>query len=343
MIVKKIKIQGFRNLIATSIEFSPGRNLIYGRNGAGKTSILEAIFFLGFGKSFLNAKRAEVANRNSREFQVRMLVEGAVAEHELACSFCRNRFSLLSDEKKINIVEANDIFHPVFFSSSNYNTYIESKPYTRKLVNRFIFGVNSLYISHILSYNKALKQKNHLLKKAKNFSGLTGWNRVLSETGAKIMDKRINFIDKLNREISFNFDSSLQIRYKPTVKLQEDLSPSRYYDELDKVQEIEIASRRSIKGPHLDHFEFLLDGENLKYNSSGEKKINLLKIYISFIELFKKEKNQYPVFLVDDYDTAIDTGNVDYLLEHYPDMQVIATSVNKNNQFDCLIELSKEN
>jgi DNA replication and repair protein RecF len=343
LIVKKIKIQGFRNLIDKSIEFSPGQNLIYGLNGAGKTSILEAIFFLGFGKSFLNAKRAEVLNRDSREFQVRMLVEDSITQHELACFFCGNRFSFMSDDKKISLMDANEIFHPVFFSSSNYDTYIQSKPFVRKLVDRFIFGVNSLYIHYILSYNKALKQKNHLLKKGKNFSGLTGWNRVLSDTGVKIMNNRINFVDKLNREIGSSFDSSLQIRYKPTMRLHKDLSVDQYFNELEKISEVEIAAHRCFKGPHLDHFEFLLNGENLKYNSSGEKKINLLKIYISFIELFKKEKKQYPVFLVDDYDTAIDSENVEFLLNHYPEMQVIATSVNKNSQFDCLIELFKEN
>lgn len=317
--------------------------MIYGLNGAGKTSILEAIFFLGFGKSFLNAKRAEVLNRHSREFRVRMLVKGSVVDHELSCYYGTNRFSLLCDEKKISLVEANQVFHPVFFSSSDYNSYIESKPYVRKLMDRFIFGVNSLYIHHILSYNKALKQKNHLLKKGKNFSGLTGWNRVLSDTGEKIMNNRINFIDKLNHEIDSNFNSSLQVLYKPTMALRQDFSSEDYFEELQKISEIEIAAHRSIKGPHLDHFEFQLEGKNLKYNSSGEKKINLLKIYISFIELFKKEKNQYPVFLVDDYDTAIDRENVDYLLDHYPDMQVIATSVNKNSRFDCSIELFKEN
>lgn len=343
MIVENIKIQNFRNLRDISLDFSPGRNLIFGSNGAGKTSILEAIFFLGFGKSFLNVKRSEVLNREADEFHIRMLVRGPLVENEVLGHFCRNRFKLASDNKQINIVEANEIFHPVFFSSSNYNLYIENKPYTRKLMDRFIFGVNSLYIHYILSYNKALKQKNHLLKKGKNVSGLTGWNRVLSDIGVKIMNDRMNFINKLNDEISLNFSSSLRVVYTPSIDSKSCVNAGYYYNELERIREYEIAARRSLKGPHLDHYEFQLMGENLKFNSSGEKKINLLKIYISFIEMFKKEKSQYPIFLVDDYDTAIDAENVEFLLEHYPEMQVIATSVNKNTQFDYVIELSKEN
>ncbi len=343
MIVEKIKINGFRNLIDTNIKFSPGKNLIYGLNGVGKSSVLEAIYFLGFGKSFLNVKRSEVLNRECNQFRIQIYVRGPLVENKLLCYFCNNRFKLYSDDKQITIVEANDIFHPVFFSSSNYNMYIENKPYTRRLVDRFIFGLNSLYIHYILSYNKALKQKNHLLKKGKNVSGLTGWNKVLSDIGVKIMINRMNFINKLNSEISSDFDSSLQIHYSPSIGSGCDVSSGFYYNELERIREFEISARRSLKGPHLDQFELHLTGENLKFNSSGEKKINLLKVYISFIEMYKKEKNQYPIFLVDDYDTAIDTENINYLLEHYPEMQVIATSVNKNNQFDYVIELSKEN
>ena len=96
-------------------------------------------------------------------------------------------------------------------------------------------------------------------------------------------------------------------------------------------------------GPHLDRFSLFLDEKNLRFYSSGEKKINLLMLYISFIMLYKKEKKEYPVFLIDDYDTAIDRENIDFLMNHYPDMQIIATSVNKNSDFDQLIELIKEN
>jgi recombinational DNA repair ATPase RecF len=66
-------------------------------------------------------------------------------------------------------------------------------------------------------------------------------------------------------------------------------------------------------------------------------------LYIAFIELFKRQKNEYPVFLVDDFDTAIDVENIDFLIKNYPELQVIATSVNKNNGFNRLIELRKEN
>jgi recombinational DNA repair ATPase RecF len=96
-------------------------------------------------------------------------------------------------------------------------------------------------------------------------------------------------------------------------------------------------------GPHRDGYEIMLDSKNLKFYSSGERKINLLKIYIAFIEFYRNEKGEPPIFLVDDYDTAIDDDNIAFLVDRYPDIQVIATSVNINKNFDNLIELNREN
>ena len=61
------------------------------------------------------------------------------------------------------------------------------------------------------------------------------------------------------------------------------------------------------------------------------------------MKFYRTVKNDYPLFLIDDYDTAIDSSNIKYLIENYPDMQVIATSVNKNTDFNHLIEIKKEN
>jgi DNA replication and repair protein RecF len=168
----------------------------------------------------------------------------------------------------------------------------------------------------------------------------------------KIINIKMKFSDMLNDEIKNKFDvkgeEDLGINYTPSFDIdinnkEKNISKNFFFEELERKKPSEILFKRSLIGPHLDHFEIHLNNKNLKYYSSGEKKINLLKIYIAFIELFKGIKNEYPVFLMDDFDTAIDDKNIDFLIKNYPDLQVIATSVNKNNRFDQLIELRKEN
>lgn len=362
MIIKNLKIIGFRNLRDLQVSFCKNKNLIHGLNGAGKTSILEAIFLPGFGKSFLNVKKSEIVNDNSKFFSTRLCAaDVGVASHILSETVPRHeneniisshyetikgKFTLLLNEKKSNIFEINRYLYPLLFSSSNYNLYIESRTQIRKLMDRFIFGIDSLYIHYLLSYNKALKQKNYLLKKKQNLDEIPSWNKILAEMSEKIVGTRIKFIEMLNTEIKNKFDRDLAIDYRPSfthISTTADISQGFFLSQLEKLRQSEIIQKRSLRGPHLDLFETRLNRKDLRFYSSGEKKINLLMLYIAFIQLFKRLKNEYPIFLVDDFDTAIDDRNIDFLIENYPDLQVIATSVNKNDRFDHLIELKKEN
>lgn len=276
------------------------------------------------------------------EFYVQMEVNGPSGKNTIAAHY-KNRFSLLTDDKKTNIFEINQHIFPVFFSSSDYNLYIQSKPYTRKMMDRFIFGTDPLYIRYLLSYNKALKQKNHLLKTTHNVSELRSWNKIISELAAKLVGAKMKFIEQLNLEVKNKFDNRLEICYEPSLNVEDGISDSLFYNQLEAVEQRELKAARSVTGPHRDGFQLTLRNKSLAIYSSGEKKIHLLMIFIAFIELFKKIKNRYPVFLVDDFDTAMDTGNINFLIDHYPKMQVIATSVNHYDGFDKLIELKKEN
>lgn len=342
MIIDTLKINGFRNISSEKYSFLKSTNLIHGNNGSGKTSILEAIFLMGFGKSFLNRKKSEMINHNCDEFHVQMEVSSMIGKNTIAAHY-KNRFSLLLDEKKTNIFEINQHIFPVFFSSSDYNLYIESKPYTRKIMDRFIFGTDPLYIRYLLSYNKALKQKNHLLKTTHNVSELRSWNKIISELAEKLVGTKMKFIEQLNLEVKEKFDNRLEIRYEPSFDIEYGIAEPLFFNQLEAVSKRELKAARAVVGPHRDGFQLVLEDKPLAIYSSGEKKIHLLMIFIAFIELFKKIKNRYPVFLVDDFDTTMDTGNINFLIDHYPDMQVIATSVNHYEGFQNLIELKKEN
>ena len=348
MIIEELKLNGFRNLKQCQVSFCKHKNLIHGNNGAGKTSILEAIFLLGYGKSFLNVKKSDILNDNSHQFTLHLSASNPYGRQNSISAIYKEKFSLFLNNKKSDIFEINNYFYPIIFSSSNYNLYIESITYIRKLLDRFIFGIDPLYIHYLLSYNRALKQKNYLLKTKQNIEEITSWNKIISEMSEKIVDIKKRFVDMLNNEITNKFDNDLGINYTPSFDIdtgshEKKISRMHFFKQLEKRKPSEIVYKRSLIGPHLDHFQVNLNNKNLKYYSSGEKKINLLKIYIAFIELFKGLKNEYPVFLMDDFDTAIDDKNIDFLIKSYPELQMIATSVNKKNGFDQFIELRKEN
>jgi DNA replication and repair protein RecF len=345
LLVKKLEINGFRNLKNFSIHFQEGKNLIFGVNGSGKTSIIEALFLLGFGKSFLSVSKRELVNFNASGFFLEAEMLNKSGENRLTAQMEKS-FSLQLNGEKSPLAQVSQYLYPLFFSHFNYSYHSDAIPYFRKVVDRFIFGLGSLYLQDVLRYNNILKQKNYLLKnlgKAINNSELNSWNTLLAETGCRIIKKRMTFIERLNQATAEIFGPDLKINYFPALLNVPSFSETSMLNDLDQIKNSEIKARRSLLGPQRDRFDVLVAGKKLQLSSSGEKKKYLIMVFVAFIELFRQARNDYPVFLIDDYDAAMDEQNLGYLLEHFPAIQLIATSVAKNEKFGNLFELKKEN
>ena len=344
MVVKKLEINGFRNLNGFSIAFSAEKNLIFGANGSGKTSVIEALFLLGFGKSFLPVKRRELVNYAADGFFLSAEVLNNTGENSVTACLDKG-LSLKLNGESAPLTQLSRCLYPLFFSHFLYQHAIDCVPHFRKLVDRFIYGLNGLYLHDVLRYNNTLKQKNYLLKnsaRTPHLPELNSWNMLLAETGSRIIEKRMAFTERLNATIDEIFGGALRMNYAPALLAPAPVSAASMFAELERISRSEVRSRRSLIGPQRDRFEVTVAGKKLQLFSSGEKKKFLMMLYMAFIELFRRARGEYPVFLIDDYDAAMDERNLDYVLDHFPAMQVIATSVARNGRFASLLELKKE-
>jgi len=346
LVVNKLEINGFRNLNGFAITFVPEKNLIFGANGSGKTSIIEALFLLGFGKSFLPVSRRELVNFDAAGFFISAEVLNKSGENRVTACLDRG-FSLKLNNESSPLATVSRTLYPLFFSHFLYSQTIDGAPYLRKLVDRFIYGLSALYLHDVLRYNNTLKQKNYLLKnlaKTIHNSELNGWNTLLAETGSKIIEKRMAFTERLNATINKLFGETLMLSYEPALLAAAPgpVSAAALLGDLERAKSSELRSRRSLIGPQRDRYEVMVKGKKLQLFSSGEKKKFLIMLYMAFIELFRQGRGEYPVFLMDDYDAAMDEKNLGYVLDHFPAMQVIATSVARNERFTSLCELKKE-
>ena len=344
MFIKRLRLLNYRNLVSFETRFQSRKNLIFGPNGTGKTSVLESIYLLGFGKSFLNVNRDELVNERADRFSALVDIQNQRNENCIRGEFAEKSLHLFLNEHATNMGEISGYLYPIVFSSHTFQIYVDYLPWLRRLVDRFIFGVRPLYLHYILGYNKALKQKNHLLKNRSqtvDISEIDSWNRILAETGCKLIDERMKFVSQLNGENDGRFGQALKIVYHPSLLSGGAISESSFFHDLKSLVPQELKRKRSLIGPQRDHYEILLHGRKLNLFSSGEKKKFFLMLYFSYIGLYEKVKKEYPILLIDDFDSALDRENLDFLVDHYPDMQVLATSVNPNDKFDHFIELKR--
>jgi len=344
LVVKKLEIHGFRNLNGFAVALSPAKNLIFGANGSGKTSVIEALHFLGFGKSFLPVQRRELVRFGSGGFFLSAEIVDKSGENTVTARLEKGLDLKLNDERSF-LTQIGRHLYPLFFSHFLYSQVIDGAPQLRRLIDRFIYGLSSLYLHDVLRYNNTLKQKNCLLKnlgRTINNSELRGWNTLLAETGSKLVKKRMAFTNQLNGALGETFTDVLRLRYHPALFSDRPFSETTLLEDLDRVRTAEIKSRRSLIGPQRDHFEIAVNDRKLQLFSSGEKKKFLLMLYMAYIDLFRRARGEYPVLLLDDFDAVMDERNLEFVLGHFPAMQVIATSVEAHERFERCIELKKE-
>jgi DNA replication and repair protein RecF len=327
----------FKNHLILKNNFSKGKNLIFGDNGTGKTSILESIFLLGFGKSFLNFKKDSLVHYDKDSFIIKAEVESLKGINTLISSYEQTSRIFLNGDK-IKLSNVTDYFYPLLFTSADFNRYIEKKKYKRKMINRFIFAFETLYLNNLLDYNKTVKKKNILLKKNADPIEIYSWNRILSDLCYKVVNYRINFVRELNLYLK-RFNKKLHIHYIPSLDISKGISINIFLNQMQDKINIEKKYSRSLLGVHLDDYKIELDNKDLNYSSTGEKKVNLLLLFIAMIYLYKDKRGEFPVFLLDDFDNSIDTNGLDYLLSIIPKMQIIASSVSNNSLFENTIQL----
>jgi DNA replication and repair protein RecF len=339
--IKKTNIYNFRIIKEKEIVFNENKTLIFGNNGVGKTSILECIYLLGFGKSYKEKNHKNLVKYGFSDFSLSCDVNNLNGNYLLGASY-KDSMRLFINKKKTNLKDIQKVFFPVFFSSDYCYSLLSSQTEKRKFFNRLIFGMEALYLPQLLSYNQCIYQKNLLLKNNPNIKDIACWNKVLSEMANFVTVYRLNFVENLNSLLASIYGKSVFIHYVPSIPHENVFSVNETYNFLNYHFKIEAKTKFCVFGPHRDKFFFVnaLD-KDIATNSSGERKLFFLLIFLTYCELFKSVRGEYPLFLIDDFDTALDENNKGFFLSAGSSMQIIATSVNNNKYFDYSMPMSK--
>jgi DNA replication and repair protein RecF len=332
MILTRLSTDNFRNLEPAEHTFHPAVNILLGRNGQGKTNLLEAIYFLATTKSFRTSRVASLFRFESANLFASGHVERGGLEKTISVGLesgeTRKRVLLINGERVTLPVYLHALI--VFAYSASRLEIIHGPPEERRrFLDRGLASIDPGYLEELTRFGRVLKQRNALLhavaQREASISSLDAWDEEFIAIGETIQARRHAYANELSASLNAIIAAhryhvaSLAMIYRPSVI------------DVRKRGE-EVRARMSLSGPQRDVLEFLVDGRPAgEVLSGGELKTIVLFLKFAKLELFRRRFEEPPLFLLDDIDAELDLEILQRLLAKLPaSTQVFATSAKES-------------
>jgi len=329
MLLAEIEAINFRNL-SGKIVWGPQLNIIYGNNGQGKTSWLEAIHILARTKSFRTQRLQETIKFGERIATISgRVIAGVDLERELQVTLQDNSKSIFVNAKREALTRYLSQLQVFSFTAADLEVVRGIPEARRRFLDKGISSIRPAYLQTIVDYGKVIKQKNKLLQVAnesefsleKVADLVAPWNDQLVKLAVSIHHEREDYVAGLNTQLERQFFDrrDLTTRYVSSLEGKGDLSnyEAILRERINLRQAAELASGHSLIGPHRDDLEILLDGREIRvYGSSGQQRSALLLLDLAAISLYNSVSNDQPVFVIDDVDAELDELRIRRLLEY---------------------------
>ena len=348
MEINSIEVGSFRNYNSAKLEFHSHTNILYGDNAQGKTNILEAIFVCGTTKSHKGCKDKELIKLGNNEAHIRMSISKKAVPHKIDIHLRQNKAKGIAIDG-IPIKRSSELLgliNIIFFSPEDLKIVKNGPSERRRFINLELSQLDKVYLYELGEYNKALMQRNKLLKQIYSTPSLSKtldvWDDKLVEYGSKIISSREKFIEKLSgiaMRVSENLTGNrehLELVYEP------DVTTDYYSHNLKKAREKDLHFLSTSVGSHRDDLCFLNKNIDIrKYGSQGQQRTCALALKLAEIELVKEVTNDTPVLLLDDVLSELDRNRQNYLLDNISNIQTIITCTGLEEFIDGRISLDK--
>jgi DNA replication and repair protein RecF len=334
VILEKITTENFRNLASAETELHPQSNILVGRNGQGKTNLLEAIYFLATTKSFRTSRVASLFRFASQN----VFVAGALRRDGITRTLSvgletgesKRRVLMINGEKVTlpNFLNAMSVFA---YSSARLEIIRGTPEERRRFIDRGVASIQPAYLEQLTRYARVLKQRNALLGeialRRQLLSSLDAWDNELMVAANVVHRARAAYAEELARV----FREIVSAHRYHVTNVDMVYRPSRT-DELANHRREELRARMSLAGPQRDVIDFLVDGRPAaEVLSGGEQKMIVLFLKFAKLELFRRRHDDAPLFLLDDVDAELDLEILQQLLSNLPvATQVFATSAKES-------------
>ncbi len=318
----KLSLFNFRNYPEISLEFSAKFNCFAGNNGTGKTNLLEAIYYLSFCKSFSNP----IDTQNIMFGQDMFMIQGQYKvngqEDELYCGVKRQQRKVFKRNKKEyeRLSDHIGLYPLVLISPGDAQLILGGSDERRKFIDGVISQYNHDYLQHLLSYNKALAQRNAMLKmfaERRKFdaASLEIYDELMIVHGQMIFEERKRFFDDFMPVFNEYYGVLSGGSEKVNIEYQSTLIESDFAKQLLEARDKDLMAQYSTVGIHKDDLAFFIHDVPVKrYGSQGQQKSFLIALKLAQYTFTKNIKGFSPILLFDDIFDKLDETRVEQLM-----------------------------
>ncbi len=332
MWLRSISADRLRNLKSVDVGVPPGLTVVTGRNGQGKTSLLEAIYLVGTAHSFRTRKWDELIDWQGGPMRVAAEVTGLGVTQNLGLVVDGGERRLLVDGVERGLTDFLGRLDLVALTADGMRTLRDGPEGRRRFVDSGIAGLYPSFLRDLGAYRRVLAERNALLGRGHRtgrratVAELDAWDDRLALAAERVHRRRREYLLGLGSRLGpaertlLPEGSEIAILYRPSPEKVAEHDPSQFAEAFKSV----LADKRArdaalgftADGPHRDEVEVTLSGVDLrKYGSAGQVRSAMLVLCAGKLSLLRDERREAPIFLMDDFDSDLDELRTSSLLE----------------------------
>ncbi len=320
MTLDRLILTNFKNYEQADIELCGNVNCFVGNNGAGKTNLLDAAYYLSFCKSYFNP----VDSQNIRLNEEFFALHGHYGDDVVSCVLKRGTGKQMKWNKKVYkaLMEHIGKIPLVMVSPNDQQLITGGSDLRRKFMDGVISQTDHRYLEHLIAYTKALEQRNRLLKqmwddRLWDDAMVAIWDTQLATNGEYLTGKRVEFVRDFTPLFSEYYHWIVGTDEPGTIDYRHDSRPMLL--QLEECRQADKYSQYTNAGPHKDDLIFLLSDENTdftlkKFGSQGQQKSFALALKLAQFQYILNHSGEKPILLLDDIFDKLDLLRIKRLI-----------------------------
>ncbi len=348
LMIEQIQLASFRSFTTFNLEINNRILLIEGINGTGKTSLLEALYYACYLRSFRTHIQRELLHFKNDTFFIKVTLQSQSLQHVVQVGFSSAKRIVRVDEKPIHSYKELMRYYRVVSITEDDLQLIQGAPELRRtFIDQAILLTSPDYIHSIKRLRQVVDTRNSLLRTRQiDHEMYQLWTEQLWIISKALQEARIRMLALISQEanslLQTYFDPSLEIKFSYRNKLMPlDQKKEAFLAQAKDFLPEELRMGRSIFGAHLDDFEIVFQGLNSRtFASRGYQKLLLMLIKISQVRLMS-QRNEYAIVLIDDFMTDFDEQRIERLVSILvaTQNQLVFTSPFANSYLRTVLEV----